>query len=30
MIMKYKDQRVAIFFDIQNLYHSAKIFINLE
>ncbi len=24
MIMKYKDQRVAIFFDIQNLYHSAK------
>jgi len=24
MIIKYKDQRVAIFFDIQNLYHSAK------
>jgi uncharacterized LabA/DUF88 family protein len=24
MAIKYKDQRVAIFFDIQNLYHSAK------
>jgi len=24
MIIKYKDQRIAIFFDIQNLYHSAK------
>jgi len=24
MIIKHKDQRVAIFFDIQNLYHSAK------
>jgi len=24
MVMKHKEQRVAIFFDIQNLYHSAK------
>ncbi|MGB9847940.1 MAG: NYN domain-containing protein [Minisyncoccia bacterium] len=24
MVIKYKDQRVAVFFDIQNLYHSAK------
>lgn len=24
MVIKHKEQRVAIFFDIQNLYHSAK------
>jgi len=24
MVMKHKEQRVAVFFDIQNLYHSAK------
>jgi len=24
MSLKYKDHRVAVFFDIQNLYHSAK------
>ncbi len=24
MIIKHRDQRVAVFFDIQNLYHSAK------
>ncbi len=24
MAMKYKNHRVAVFFDIQNLYHSAK------
>lgn len=24
MALKYKDHRVAVFFDIQNLYHSAK------